>query len=577
MKRPPRPLVATYRLFEGHKWRLGFSAFMYVIKYMPVWLMPILAADMVNVAVNRLGNPIGHLLFDGGLFLLVLLIHVPAHVFHARALSEIVRRIEVELRHRLVHKLHQLSLVMIQEQHSGALQSKLLRDVETVQGLCNLFVNLFFASTMNLIVGIGVTLYKEPMFCVFYLFAIPSAVAIARMFKAPISLNNRKFRMQFERLSARMTEMISLLPVTRAHGLEDVEVRRIDRQLDRVERRALEMDLVLSLFGSATWAFWQFMQMSCLLVAACFAVRGVILPGDVILYQSLFAMMVGAVNQIIDGMPAISKGFESVKSLGEILDSSDVELNEGKLGVRYVEGRFTLEDVSYTYPGAREPSIREVNLTIEPGEIVAVVGESGSGKTTLMSLLIGFRRPTSGRILLDDLDMNLLDLRQYRHHLAVVLQQPILFAASLRDNITHGLKDVSEERLMEVVRMARVDEFISRLPKGLDTNVGEHGDKLSGGQRQRVAIARALIRNPSVIILDEATSALDVVSERLVQEAIDQMIKGRTTFIVAHRLSTIRAAKKVLVMKDGRVVEMGPPDELIARGGEFAKLKSLQA
>ncbi len=208
--------------------------------------------------------------------------------------------------------------------------------------------------------------------------------------------------------------------------------------------------------------------------------------------------------------------------------------------------------------------------------MIAVVGESGSGKTTLMSLLIGFRRPTAGKILLDGRDMETLDLRQYRKFLAVVPQQTHLFSGSLRDNITYGLPGVPEAEIQRVIDMAQLREYVDGLPAGLDSLIGESGAKLSGGQRQRVAIARALIRNPRVIILDEATSSLDVRSERLLQQAIEEMVKGRTTFIVAHRLSTIRNASRVVVMKDSRCVEIGRPAELHAAGGEFARLKTLQ-
>jgi ATP-binding cassette subfamily B protein len=172
--------------------------------------------------------------------------------------------------------------------------------------------------------------------------------------------------------------------------------------------------------------------------------------------------------------------------------------------------------------------------------------------------------------------METLDLRQYRRHLAVVPQQTVLFSGSIRDNITYGLSEVPEAKLQEVLRMARVDEFLADLPDGLDTEIGEHGGKLSGGQRQRIAIARALIRDPHVIILDEATSALDVISEKLVQEAITELVRGRTTFIVAHRLSTIRNASRVLVLRDGTLIESGRHDDLIRAGGEFAKLRNFQ-
>jgi ATP-binding cassette subfamily B protein len=193
-----------------------------------------------------------------------------------------------------------------------------------------------------------------------------------------------------------------------------------------------------------------------------------------------------------------------------------------------------------------------------------------------MSLIIGLRKPTEGRLLLDGKEMAELDLRQYRRFLAVVPQTTLLFSGTVRENIVYGLTDVDDRRIWEILESSNAKEFVAKLPKGLDTPLGEHGARLSGGQRQRIAIARALIRDPRVIVFDEATSALDVHSESLIQEALQRLIKGRTTFIVAHRLSTIRNAHRIAVMKQGRVVESGTHDQLMLAKGEFYKFKILQ-
>jgi len=218
-----------------------------------------------------------------------------------------------------------------------------------------------------------------------------------------------------------------------------------------------------------------------------------------------------------------------------------------------------------------------LDLKVKKGETIAFVGESGAGKTTIMNLIIGFNRPTSGRLTIDGHDIETLDLHEYRTHISVVPQNTVLFSGSIRDNITYGSRNISEEKLMEAVRMARLEGVIENLPNGLDTSIGEHGSKLSGGQRQRISIARAIIRNPSVIIFDEATSALDSETEREIQAAIESLSKGRTTFVVAHRLSTIRNADKIAVMKNGVCVEFGSYDELMEKKGEFYSLKALQS
>ena len=214
---------------------------------------------------------------------------------------------------------------------------------------------------------------------------------------------------------------------------------------------------------------------------------------------------------------------------------------------------------------------------MEAGESIAFVGESGAGKSTILNLLIGFVPPANGKILIDGINMVNLDLNEYRHQIAVVPQNTILFSGTIVDNITYGLGNVPRQEVEEVIREVGLWELVEKLPQGLDTQLGEHGDKLSGGQRQRISIARALIRKPKIVVFDEATSALDSASEKKVQEATSRMMENCTTFLVAHRLSTIRNADRIVAMKEGRIVEVGTYEELMGKKGYFYELKSLQS
>ena len=276
-------------------------------------------------------------------------------------------------------------------------------------------------------------------------------------------------------------------------------------------------------------------------------------------------------------LPTIAKGIESVNSIGEVLLSEDVEQNEGKKQLEDVTGTFDFCDVSFHYKNSDKPVLNHFNLHIKQGETIALVGESGAGKSTSLNLVIGCHLADGGKVLLDGNDMKEIDLRTYRKHLAVVPQTSILFSGTIRENITYGNEHVTDEELERVIRAANLTDLMESLPHGVDTVVGEHGGKLSGGQRQRIAIARALIRDPEVIVLDEATSALDSISEKLIQEALGNLTKGRTTFIVAHRLSTIRDADKIAVLADGHCVEYGTFEELMEQKGEFYKMKMIQS
>jgi ATP-binding cassette subfamily B protein len=275
--------------------------------------------------------------------------------------------------------------------------------------------------------------------------------------------------------------------------------------------------------------------------------------------------------------PMIVRGFEAVRSIGEVLQCPDLERNEGKAPVAAVRGEFRFENVSFRYDGVEAHAVRDFALHVKPGETIALVGPSGAGKSTALNLIIGFIRPTTGAIHLDGRDMAALDLRTYRRFVSVVPQESILFDGTIRENVTYGMTSVAEQVLMQALRDANAWEFIAPLPQGIDTPVGEKGARLSGGQKQRLAIARALIRDPRVLILDEATSALDSESEALIQEALERLMHGRTTFVVAHRLSTIRNADRIVAMRDGRIEEVGPHDELLKTGGLYAQLHARQS
>jgi ATP-binding cassette, subfamily B, bacterial len=299
--------------------------------------------------------------------------------------------------------------------------------------------------------------------------------------------------------------------------------------------------------------------------------------GEAVMYHAYFGMLVGAVQQLLSVFPALAQGADAIRSIGEVLEAPHIEQQENKPPApNPIQGEIIFQNVSYSYPQGREVALSQVSLHILSGETVAFVGESGAGKTTLINLAIGLRRPTVGRVMLDGIDLRELNLRSYRRQIGVVPQATILFNGTVRENVTFGLDEISERRLWEILDQANLADFVRSLPQTLDTPLGEGGTRLSGGQKQRLAIARALARDPRIILLDEATSALDAESERLVQQALVRLTKGRTTLIVAHRFSTIRHASRIIVMREGRVVEDGTQAELLAMRGHFHRLADLQ-
>ena len=434
-------------------------------------------------------------------------------------------------------------------------------------------------SLMNIALNLGVsfvvTISKSKIVFLFFLLTVPVAALTMVSFRKKIKQRNNEFRKEMEETSARVMEMVEMIPVTRAHALEEQEIEKMERQLNEVAEKGYKLDIIQANFGAVGWCVFQSFQALCLGFTGYMAYKGEISVGDIALYQTYFATIVNQVSNLITLLPTISKGTECITSVGEVLLAHDVEENESKEKVNRVEGGFRFENVSFAYD-EKKPVLSGFNITVKPGETVAFVGESGAGKTTLINMAIGFLNPDRGQVLLDGRDMKELNLRSYRKFLAVVPQNTILFSGTIRDNISYGLENISEEKLQDAIRAANLEDFINSLPQGLETKIGEHGGKLSGGQRQRLAIARALIRDPKVIILDEATSALDSVSEREIQNALENLMRGRTTFVVAHRLSTIRNADKIAVVADGVCKEYGTYEELMEKKGAFYELRKLQ-
>jgi ATP-binding cassette subfamily B protein len=571
------PMKILISLYRGNYHKFVLAVISFFIKHACVWVLPIITANIINDVTSKSPDTMRNIIFYCALEAALIAINIPSNYLYTAYKSLATRYVETGLRKALVRKLQQLSISYHVETQSGRLQSKIMRDVEAVETLST----QMFLSILNIVLNIGVALVvtgsKSRTVLVFFVFAAPVAAVTMVSFRTAMKDRNREFRKEMEETSARVMEMVELVPVTRAHALEDEEARKMSEQLFIVAEKGYRLDVVQALFGSVGWCIFQLFQVVCLAFTGYLALKGSIQVGDITLYQSYFSTVVNQVSAIVTLLPTITKGIESVNSIGEVLLSEDIEKNEGKEELADVEGVFDFENVGFHYHNNETQVLNGFNLHVDQGETIAFVGESGAGKSTILNMVIGFHMATEGQVLLDGHDMSKIDLRTYRRHLAVVPQTSILFSGTIRENITYGCENVTEEQLAEVVKAANLTDLVETLPKGLDTMVGEHGGKLSGGQRQRIAIARALIRNPKIIVLDEATSALDSISEKMIQEALNNLVKGRTTFIVAHRLSTIRDADKIAVIAGGKCVEYGTFDELMALKGEFYKMKVIQS
>lgn len=572
-----RPVRTIFRLLGRHRARLIAAVLVFIVKETPVWLLPVLTAAIIDLVVA--GGPLSQLAILAGVAVLALLQNYPSQVLYIRWYAGTVRQIGADLRNALAQRLQSLSIGFHSRASSSIVQTKVVRDVENIELMLTQVSHPSMSALCVLAGALTMSIITIPAFVPVFILTIPLAFLLRVLVRRRSERRNAEFRVEVERFSARVGEMATLMPITRAHGLERVAERRVAQGAEGVRSAGFSLDVLNGKFASLSWMTLQLLGVACLILAAGASISGIlpITAGQVVLVSTYFTLLTGSVTNLLMVLPIVARGNESVRSIAEVMQEPDLERNNGKRTVDRVEGALRLEHVGFGYETDERAALDDIVLTIEPGETVAFVGASGSGKSTMLNLVLGFLRPTSGRILLDGHDMDALDLRSVRRFVSVVPQDSVLFEGSIRDNVTYGLEGVSDADVITALRDANALEIVEELPDGWDTVVGERGARLSGGQRQRLAIARALVRDPRVLLLDEATSALDPVSEQKVRDALTRLMRGRTTLVVAHRLSTIRSADRIVVLDHGRIVEIGSHDALLARGGRYAELHRVQS
>ena len=571
------PVRTLWYLYEDQKSNLALAFLFFSIKHAPAWVLPLATANIIDILVYK--QPIENLIFNAGLLFFIVLQNFPVNLLYVRYLAFAIRNVEYRLRSALVERMQQLTMGFYLRTNAGALQTKVIRDVENIEGMVRNGADGGFAAINSLLGAVVITAIRIPEFLPFFLFVGPITALVIIRLRKTMNDRNEEFRGEIEEMSARVNEMTTLIPITRAHGLEQSALRQMYDSFSNVKRAGLKLDAFNAKFQAAAWVIFQIANVCCLVIAAWCAYYGYfnVSTGDVVLLSAYFGQLIGSVILLSSLAPFISKGLASVRSLGEVLESPDIEVNSGKKKVATVQGNIEFKEVSLMYPGASTWALSQINVKAGPGKVTALVGASSSGKSTFINLVIGFLRPSKGQLLLDNQNMSELDMREVRKYVSMVPQESVLFDGSVRDNVTYGISDISTNKVIQALKDANAWEFVSQLPDGPDTIVGERGARISGGQKQRLAIARALIRDPRILILDEATSALDSESENLIQQALAHLMKDRTTFVVAHRLSTIMRADEIIVLDQGVLVERGTHADLLAKKGVYFRLFSAQS
>ncbi len=491
-------------------------------------------------------------------------------------LSPIRNGVLQRLRNDLYHKITILPISYFTSQRKGDLLSRMSADLADIEWSVVSTLQSLVKDPVNVLLFAATLFFISPHLFLLFLMVIPPAVWLIGKIGKSLKRNAVKGQQQLGDMMTVYKESLDNMEVVKAYGREGwrqqcFETSNADysRRMMRVARRREASSPLSEVLGTVGLAF--------ILVVGGNAVVGGGLQASVfILFVILFARLIPPVQAIVKAYSSLQKGSASAARLFEVIDADEriVEIPNATI-IDGLHDCIQYHDVSFAYDNA-DSTLSHINLTIRRGMKVAIVGPSGSGKTTLADLLPRFYDPLSGHITIDGIDIRQLNINSLRSHIGVVSQNCILFNDSIRDNITFGLHDVPMDRIREAAHIANADQFIEQLEAGYDTPVGDRGSALSGGQRQRISIARAVLRNPPVLILDEATSALDTESQQAVQEALDNLMKGRTSIVIAHRLSTIENADLIVVIDHGTIVEQGTHTELMQRGGTYKSLVELQ-
>ena len=484
------------------------------------------------------------------------------------------------LRQATYDKLLRLPMAFYGGRRVGELNSRISSDITQLQETFTITLAEFIRQLIIIVGGITLLMYTSVQLTLFMLAILPVIVIAAVLFGRFIRKYSKRVQAEVADSNTIVEETLQGMATVKAFANEHYEWTRYREKTNEVARTAIKGGhyraafssfIILGLFGAVVAVIWK----GSLLIG-----QGAINSGELFSFVLYSSFIGGSIGGMADVYAKIQKAIGSTEELLDLFEEEEeslrIEFNDRP--ERSLEGALQFEGVHFSYPGRKEMEVlKGIDLDVEAGETVALVGSSGSGKTTLTNLLLGFYPVDSGQILVDGKEIGAYDLSEYRKHLAIVPQDVLLFGGSIAENIRYGRTDASLEEVKAAAEKAFALGFIEEFPDGFDTVVGERGVQLSGGQRQRVAIARAFLKDPSILILDEATSALDSHSEAEVQKALEELMSGRTSLTIAHRLSTVRHADRIIVLEDGRLVESGPPDELIQRpSGRFRTLLEMQ-
>lgn len=560
--------------YKKYRWTVALDLLCAALTTLCELVLPLMVRYITDMGTNNLASLTVQLVLTVGALYLVLRIIDTAAQYYMTSIGHIMgTKIETEMRRDLFNRLQSLQFSFYDETKIGTLMSRITNDLFEVTEFAHHCPEEFFIAGIKIIASFAI-LANINLWLTLIIFAIiPIMLVVCTPFRIRMKNGFAESRVVVGDINAQVEDSLLGIRVVKSFANEDMEREKFEQGNTGFLKVKTRIYKAMAGFNCTTRFFDGIMYIAVVVAGALFMLRGKITPADLVAYLLYVSTLLTTVRRIIEFSEQFYRGMTGIERFCEIMDTPiTITDKENAIAIENVHGDVDFNNVTFKYDGGEGDVLSHLNLHVAAGETIALVGASGCGKTTVCGLIPRFYDVCEGSVTVDGIDVREATLSSLRSNIGVVQQDVYLFSGSVLENIMYGKPDATFDEVTEAARLAGADEFINALPDGYNTYVGERGVKLSGGQKQRISIARVFLKNPPILILDEATSALDNESERIVQQSLDRLAKGRTTFIVAHRLTTVKNADKIVVLTPEGVAESGTHSELLALDGIYAQL-----
>ncbi len=565
--------------YKKYKWIMAATLFCAALTTVCELVLPMIVREITDAATDDAVKLTAQLIWKCGILYIVLRIIDTAANYYLASVGHIMgTRMETDMRRDMFEHLQKLSFSYYDNAKVGTLMSRITNDLFDVTEFAHHCPEQLFISFVKISCSFIILCTMSVKLTLIIFSIVPPMIVVLAIFRTKMKEGFRESRKQVGLLNSQIEDSLLGIRVVKSFAQESAEQKKFDEGNVKYLDIKKKVYFIMAGFQSSTRFFDGLMYIVVVIAGGLFLLDNKITAPDYVAYMMFVSTFLSSVRMLINFTEQFQRGMTGIERFAEIMDI-EPEISDARDArpIENVKGNVTFENVTFKYESSSKDVLTHLNLDVKCGESIALVGPSGGGKTTLCSLIPRFYEATGGRILIDGSDVKEVTLKSLRENIGVVAQDVYLFSGSVKENIAYGSSDATDEEIENAARLAGAHEFITQLPDGYDTYVGERGVKLSGGQKQRISIARVFLKNPPILILDEATSALDNESERLVQQSLEKLAKGRTTFTIAHRLTTIRNADRILVLTENGIEESGTHSELIEKSGIYSELYQLYA